>query len=420
MSFSPGSRLGPYEIAAPLGAGGMGEVYRARDTRLGRDVAIKVLPPDLTSTPEARARFEREAHAISHLNHPSICAVHDVGREGEIDYLVMELVSGGSLRDRMTRKPLPLEQVLDLGVQIADALEAAHARGIVHRGLRPENVLLTEQGHVKVTGFGLTTPGQTVGAAAYMSPEQARGEEVDARSDAFSLGAVLYEMTSGHRAFEGSTAAAIFGTILDRTPAPVSVLRKGVPAELDRIIGKALEKDRELRYQTAGEVRSDLKRLERDLESSRAHAAGAGGRPGSRARAGAAVALPALVIARRRLIRIAWIAAACLAFASAIFVATRLAHQESARRAVRLSLEAPAALLEMHSPRISPDGRFIAFIGIDSTDVRLYVRPMKAPAARLLPGTEGSGRPFWPRTAATSGSSPARSSRRSKWQGGSP
>ena len=423
MSLSPGTRLGPYEIVAPLGAGGMGEVYRARDTRLGRDVAIKVLPSHLTATPEARARFEREARAISHLNHPNICTLHDVGREGETDYLVMELVSGGSLRDLLTRKGLSVDRVLALGAEIADALEAAHARGIVHRDLKPSNILLTERGQAKVMDFGLatafrrgakssdsmgvstgavteteehlTSPGQVVGTVAYMSPEQARGEEVDARSDVFSLGSVLYEMASGHRAFEGSSTAVIFEAILNRAPAPVSLMREGVPAEVDRILSKALEKDREMRYQTAGEVRSDLKRLKRDIESSGSARVGSGVDSGSKHRP-AGVTLPAAVVARRRLMRAAWVGASCVALAGAILLATRFANNSPPSQTVRLSFEAPPTASYMDTPRISPDGHYVAFGAQDSTGVgQVWVRPMDGSIARPIPGTEGGGRPIW-------------------------
>jgi len=394
MALSPGTRLGAYEIVAPLGAGGMGKVYRARDTRLGRDVAIKILPPELTATPEARASFEREARAISHLNHPNICKLHDVGRDGETDYLVMELVSGGNLRDRMARKALPLEQVISLGSEIADALEGAHARGIVHRHLKPSNILLTEQGQAKVTDFGLAAPAPAIESVAYTSPEQARDDEVDARSDVFSLGALLYEMASGHHAFEGSSAAVIREAILNRTPAAASMLREGVPAELDRILGKALEKDRELRYQTAGEVRSDLRRLRQDFESSRV--LGAVGTTRSRVGADTAFTLPPSMIARRRLLRIAWGAAAVVALSGAFLIATRLSRRGPSLETARLSIEAPATLYTMGSPRISPDGQYVAFTARDSGDVsQIWLVPMDGTGARSLPGTDRAGTPFW-------------------------
>ena len=271
-TLSPGSRLGPYEILAPIGAGGMGEVWKARDTRLNRTVAIKVSPATFTQ------RFEREAHAIAALNHPNICQIHDVGP----DYLVLEYIGGKRLTG-----PLPVEETIRLAIQIASALEEAHSRGILHRDLKPANILVTANGTAKLLDFGLakltpertalptqaatdemlTSPGQTMGTAAYMSPEQARGEELDARTDLWSFGAVLYEMATGVRPFRGDSSAVIFKAILDGTPTPAVRLNPDVPAELERIIDKALEKDRKLRYQSAADMRTDLERLKRNSES---------------------------------------------------------------------------------------------------------------------------------------------------------
>ena len=246
MGLASGTKLGPYEIQSPLGAGGMGEVYRARDTRLGRDVAIKVLPSHLSSDPDLKARFEREAKAISALSHPHICHLYDIGSQGGTDYLVMELLEGESLADRLRKGPLPLKQALQYGVEIAEALEKAHTSGIVHRDLKPGNIMLTKSG-AKLLDFGLAKPAQSVGALAsgsmatmskpltvegtivgtiqYMAPEQVQGHDADARSDVFALGAVLYEMVTGKRAFAGKSQISVMSAILEKEPEPVSAVQ---------------------------------------------------------------------------------------------------------------------------------------------------------------------------------------------------
>jgi serine/threonine protein kinase/Tol biopolymer transport system component len=286
-----GRRLGPYQIEVPLGAGGMGEVYRARDTRLDRTVAVKVLLHRFSADPAFRQRFEREARAISSLQHPNICTLHDIGRQDAIDYIVMEYLEGETLASLLARGPLPLDLVLQYGIEVVDALDTAHRGGVVHRDLKTGNIFVTARGECKVLDFGLakleenaqsdttsvaspqpdaiTMPGLAIGTVAYMSPEQARGEELDSRSDIFSLGAVLYEMTTGQLAFPGKTSAMIFKAILDETPEPVTQRNPTMPCELDRIVGKALEKDRDLRHQSAADLRSDLKRLKRDSSSGR-------------------------------------------------------------------------------------------------------------------------------------------------------
>ena len=292
MTLAAGIKLGPYEIVAPLGAGGMGEVYCARDTRLERKVAVKILPTHLSNNPEARQRFEREGKAISSLQHPNICTLYDIGSKDGVDFLVMEYLEGETLQDRLLRGDLPLEQVTRHATEIADALDTAHRKGIMHRDLKPSNVFLTRHGEAKILDFGLakleeethlglrtatspanlTSPNTAVGTVAYMSPEQARGDELDPRTDIFSLGAVLYEMTTGKLAFPGKTSAVIFKAILDQSPVPPSTLNPELPPRLEEIIFKALEKDRDVRYQSAADVRADLKRLRRDTESRRAGA----------------------------------------------------------------------------------------------------------------------------------------------------
>ncbi len=274
----------------------MGEVYRARDTRLERTVAIKVLPADLSSDPDRRERFDREARAISSLNHPHICILHDVGNQDGTSYLVMEYLEGETLASRLSKGPLPIDQVLRYAIEIADALDAAHAAGIVHRDLKPANIFVTKRGQTKVLDFGLaklaqdnraaaltldengptlkeehlTSPGTAIGTVAYMSPEQARGENLDAQSDIFSFGVVLYEMATGRPAFAGRTTAVIFNEILNKNPTPPARLNPEVPPKLDEIIDRCLEKDRELRYHSAADVRANLKRVQRDIDTERA------------------------------------------------------------------------------------------------------------------------------------------------------
>jgi Tol biopolymer transport system component len=433
MPLSPGTRLGPYEIVTPAGAGGMGEVYRARDTRLGRDVAIKVLPAHLSGDPGRRERFEREARAISALNHPRVCTLYDVGRQeidGRIiDYLVMEHLDGETLADRLPRGRLPIDQVLRLGAEIADALDRAHRQGIVHRDLKPGNVMITKAG-AKVLDFGLarvgqdapaaekgpaaggsesilptatrnlTTEGAIIGTLQYMAPEQLEGKDADARTDIFALGVTLYEMTTGHKAFEGASQASLITSIMGREPAPMSSLAPLSPPALEKIVRRCLAKDPDDRWQSARDLSQALRWVAESVAApgSTGSLTG-GGLVGGSAEVGAPTA-------RRSRFReaVAWALAATLGLL-AVYLVARSGHPDAsglAREPLHASILPPEGT-DFESSGwlagpaiISPDGRTIAFVASPGESQQvLYVRHLGEPAARLLSGTEDARMPFW-------------------------
>jgi len=401
MVIEVGARLGPYEIEEAIGAGGMGEVYRARDTRLERSVAIKVLAPHLAERPEHRQRLEREAKAISSLSHPHICPLYDVGHEDGMDFLVMEFIEGETLADRISRGPLPIEEVLRYGIQIADALEKAHKQGIVHRDLKPGNVMLTPGG-AKLLDFGLaradfgagddgdltvsptvskplTAAGTVIGTYQYMAPEQLEGKTSDPRTDIFALGAVLYEMATGRRAFMADTQASLIGAIMHEQPQPISTVQPMVPPAFDRVIQSCLAKDPEDRWQTAHDVKLQLQWI---------------------AEGGSVVGLPAPVSARRKSReRLAWIAFAVAALVATVFAVGYVRRAPAPLLQTRFEIAPPPELTTVGSPRISPDGRYLVFRGVDATGTaQLWLRPMDSVEARPLAGTErasGDRRPMW-------------------------
>jgi Tol biopolymer transport system component len=396
MSLAPGTRLGPYEIVGPIGAGGMGEVYRAKDTRLGRDVAVKILPSHLSQNPEVRERFERESKAISSLNHPNICTLYDVGREGDADYFVMELLEGESLAARLERGPLKLDEALRVGAQIADALAAAHKRGIVHRDLKPGNVALTKAG-AKVLDFGvaklreesvvematrttpLTSHGAMVGTVQYMSPEQLEGKPVDQRADLFAFGALLYEMLTGQRAFAGQSQASVIAAILTSEPRPVSELVVTTPPAIDRVVKSCLAKDPDDRWQSASDLARELKWI-------------------GEGKSGSAVAPPSAGASPSGRERVAWIIAAIglvAGLAGFGYSFRKPAELGPSLPTTRFSVVPASGELE-GAPAVSPDGRSIAYVKVAADgSIALWLHSLDSGEARLLAGTEGARQPFW-------------------------
>jgi Tol biopolymer transport system component len=409
MSLAAGSRLGPYEIVAPIGAGGMGEVFQARDTRLDRSVAIKILSSHLSSDPLLRERFDREARTISQLSHPNICTLHDVGHEDGVDYLVMELLEGESLADRLRKGPLPLADVLKFGAQIAEALDRAHRSGIVHRDLKPGNVMLTRSG-AKLLDFGLasvgaglgrgegvlrtvegtqatvarplTQEGTILGTFQYMAPEQLEGVEADARTDIFALGAVLYEMTTGRRAFEGKTKTSLIAAIVSAAPRPLAETQPLTPPALEHVIAKCLEKDPEERWQNARDVAEELRWI---------------GEAGSQA----GVAAPVTGKRRRRE---NWLRAAlAVAALAAVAFGVLFARERLAERPRFVASIPPPEGLNFNATGdtagpivISPDGRHVVFsAGNTAAAARLFVEPLDTGEPKEIPSTDGATFPFW-------------------------
>jgi Tol biopolymer transport system component/tRNA A-37 threonylcarbamoyl transferase component Bud32 len=403
MYLPTGTRLGPYEVLAPIGAGGMGEVYKARDTRLDRTVAVKVLSARLADNPRLRQRFEREARALSSLSHPHICTLYDVGQEGGADFLVMEYLEGESLAARLAKGPLAPDELLRIAAQVADALDKAHRQGVIHRDLKPGNIVLTKAG-AKLLDFGLaktatnvvasalsasstastqsldapeslTAEGTLLGTLPYMAPEQLEGQEADARADIFAFGAVLYEMGTGQRAFSGKSQASLIAAILEHEPPAVSSLQPLTPRGLDRLVKTCLAKDPEQRFQSMHDVRLQLQWL---------------------AEAGPETPISGLAKTRRRL---AWSAGAATLLLLAWMV-LRPAPRQEPEMVGRFQIQPPeqsvfASRVEQHNLALSPDGAHLAFVATRKGQPQLWVRPLDSLEARALAGTEGAGSPFW-------------------------
>ncbi len=407
MPLSSGTKLGPYEILSPLGAGGMGEVYRARDTRLDRTVAVKILPSHLSEDQESKQRFDREARTISSLNHPNICTLHDVGHQNGTDYLVMEYLEGETLADRLRKGPLPIEQVLRYAIDICDGLDKAHRCGVTHRDLKPGNIMLTKVG-AKLMDFGLaktslagaasasnlnvtastppgshplTAQGTVIGTFQYMSPEQVEGKPADARSDIFALGAVLYEMATGKRAFEGKTATSAMAAVLERDPPPITSLQPMTPPAFERLVKACLAKDPDDRWQTAHDVKLQLRQI---------------------SEAGSQVTASAMVVpARKRRNPLPWVIAAVFAATAACMLLLFYQANRKQLPTLRVEINPPDKMQfnlsgDHGGPAvISPDGRYIVFSAYSSSGAQLYLRALDSTTPQPLTGTEGATFPFW-------------------------
>ncbi len=393
VPLSPGTRLGPYEINALIGAGGMGEVYRARDTRLDRTVAIKVLPPHLTHDPERRQRFEREARAVAALNHPHICALYDIGQQGGVDFLVMEHLEGESLASRLARGPLSLEEALGYAGEVADALAAAHHQEVFHRDLKPGNIMLTRAGS-KLLDFGLakigaggqgsgvgeaaptmtadlTQKGTLLGTMQYMAPEQLETKPTDARTDIFTFGAVLYEMITGRKAFQGESQASLIGAILHKDPPSMATLEPVTPAALDRLVKKCLAKDPEQRWQSARDLASELQWIAE----------------------GAATSPPP--VARSAPSKAAWVVAAAAVIAAVALGVAYFRRPSVEQQTIRFTLSPPEKSNFQRFVVPSPDGRRLAFLTLAGGKDGLWIRPFDALAAQQVPIGSDYQKPFW-------------------------
>lgn len=406
MTLSSGTKLGPYEIVGPLGAGGMGEVYRACDTRLDRIVAIKILPSHLSHNPEARHRFEREARAISGLSHPNVCTLFDVGHQDGIAFLVMEFLEGETLGDRLLKGHLATEKLLKYGQEICAGLERAHKSGVVHRDLKPSNIMLTKDG-IKLMDFGLakattsaapcpsgltvslnaaagdqplTAEGTLVGTFQYMSPEQVEGKQADARSDIFALGAILYEMATGKRAFEGKTTASVVAAVMTSEPPPISAVQQLSPPALDRVIKTCLAKDPDQRFQNVHDLNLQLAWIAEGGSQAGVHAM--------------------LAMRRKSRERVAWALAACALLAAFVFWLVQHRNPLTETPVVRAIIPPPdnaslAVLSTYGAPMLSPDGRNIAFLASSGGVTQLWVRPLASFKPYVLAGTEGAHGTFW-------------------------
>jgi serine/threonine protein kinase len=396
MQLATGTKLGPYELVSLLGAGGMGEVYRAQDTRLDRTVAIKVLPPHLSDNTEFRQRFEREARAVSSLTHPHVCTLYDVGHQDGIDYLVMEFIEGESLADRLKKGPLTIERALQCACEIAEALDKAHRAGVVHRDLKPANIMVTKSG-AKLLDFGLakfhgsqaapatdltslpterheiTSEGTILGTFQYMAPEQLEGREADPRTDIFAFGTVVYEMTTGRKAFTGRSQASLISAIMTQEPPPMMSLKPMAPPALDRVVRTCLAKDPDERWQTTYDLLLELRWLaEGTYRSDPSQASGKSSRQW-----------------------LAWTIAAVAVLVALAVAISSMAGRANRSESLRFSIGTPDKALFVHNViadfmTVSPDGRRVAFVADSDGRTTLWVRPLDSLNAHLLAGTEGA------------------------------
>ena len=403
MAILPGRRLGPYEILSAIGAGGMGEVYKARDTRLDRTVAIKVLPTHLADRAELRERFDREAKTIASLNHPHICTLFDTGHQDDIDFLVMEYIEGETLAQRLQRGALPIQQVLQYAIEIADALDKAHRKGITHRDLKPGNIMLTKSG-TKLLDFGLaklkqeaapatpesqlvtmkggvTGEGTILGTLQYMAPEQVEAKDVDARTDIFAFGAVVYEMATGKKAFEGKSSASVMAAILKDEPPSISSLQPVTPPALDRVVKTCMEKEPDERWQNAADLCRELKWI---------------------SESGASTAAPAAATAERARTLRGWAflaALACLAAAAisgfAVWILKPAPPKPVTRTVINLPPGDRLVGPNQTALALSSDGKQLAYAAIRGATSQIFLRPMDTQEARPISGTEGASEPFF-------------------------